>query len=382
MFEGDRLLRVPGPTPVPDRVVRAGSRPMLYHRGAEFVAIFERSVARLKKLFETEGDVFILAGSGTLAMESAVANLVAPGDEAIVASGGKFGERWVELVQSFGGRPVVVSYPYGRGVEPQQIAEAMERHPAAKVVFATQNESSTTVLNDIESIARVVRDRGGILAVDAVSSLGGAPLEMDAWGVDVVVSGSQKCLMLPPGLSFVAVNQRAWERSLAVNASRYYADWRRYREAQAKGQTPYTPAVSLIVALDEALAMLEEEGKEARLARHRLMMTMVREGLKALGFDLYVEDRWASPTVTAATGGGVDPSQLVKAVKARTGVVLSGGQGELKGKIFRVGHMGAVTPLDMATTLSAIELGMAALGKAPRLGAGVARALEVWSAWA
>lgn len=382
MFEGDRLLRVPGPTPVPDRVVRAGSRPMLYHRGAEFVEIFERSVARLKKLFETEGDVFILAGSGTLAMESAVANLVAPGDEAVVASGGKFGERWVELVEAFGGRPVVVDYPYGRGVEPEQIAEAMERHPRAKVVFATHNESSTTVLNEIERIAKVVRERGGILAVDAVSSLGGAALEMDAWGVDVVVSGSQKCLMLPPGLAFVAVNARAWERSRAVSASRYYADWRRYREAQAKGQTPYTPAVSLIVALDEALTMLEEEGKKARLDRHRLMMTMVREGLKALGFELYVEERWASPTVTAATGGGVDVSQLVKAVKARTGVVLSGGQGELKGKIFRVGHMGAVSPLDMVSTLGAIELGLASLGKAPRLGAGTGRALEVWSEWA
>lgn len=382
MFAGDRLLRVPGPTPVPDRVVRAASRPMLYHRGPEFVGIFQRCIARLKALFETDGEVFILAGSGTLAMESAVANLIAPGDQAIVASGGKFGERWVELVEAFGGRPVVVSYPYGQGVDPEQIARAMKENPGAKVVFTTQNESSTTVLNDIEGIAKVVRELGGLLVVDAVSSFGGTPLSMDAWGVDVVVSGSQKCLMLPPGLAFVAVNQRAWERALAVKASRYYADWRRYREAQAKGETPYTPAVSLIVALDEALAMLEEEGKEARLDRHRLMMTMVREGLKALGFTLYVDDRWASPTVTAATGGGLDVSQLVKAVKARTGVILSGGQGELKGKIFRVGHMGAVSPLDMVTTLGAIELGMAAVGKAPRFGAGVGKALEVWSAWA
>lgn len=382
MFEGDRLLRVPGPTPVPDRVVRAGSRPMLYHRGAEFVAIFERSIARLKQLFETEGEVFILAGSGTLAMESAVANLIGPGDPAIVASGGKFGERWIELVEAFGGRPVVVRYPYGQGVEPEQIAQAMEENPGAKVVFATHNESSTTVLNDIEGIAKVVRERDGLLVVDAVSSLGGAPLPMDAWGVDVVVSGSQKCLMLPPGLAFVAVNDRAWERASSVDASRYYADWRRYRDAQAKGQTPYTPAVSLIVALDESLAMLEEEGKEARLERHRLMMQMVREGLKALGFPLFVDDRWASPTVTAATGGEIDVSELVKAVRSRTGVLLSGGQGELKGKIFRVGHMGAVSPLDMVTTLGAIEAGMAAIGKAPRFGAGVGKALEVWSAWA
>ena len=317
LFDGDKLLRVPGPTPVPDRVARAAARPILWHRSPEFVELFKRVESGLKRLFETEGDVLILAGSGTAAMESAVSNLTSPGEEVIVLNGGKFGERWLELVQAFGARPCEVKYPFGRGVEPDALDEALAKHPNAKVVFATQNESSTAVLNDIEALAKVTRERNRLLVVDAISSLGGTPLPMDAWGVDVVVAGSQKCLMLPPGLAFVGVSKRAWEKAEASRGHRYYFDWKQYQKAAKNAESPYTSAVSLMFALDESLSMLEEEGAEARFERHRLMRAMIRAGLEALGFTLYVEDRWASPTLTAAKAAESTPKSCGRPSAAR-----------------------------------------------------------------
>lgn len=383
-FAGDRLLRLPGPSPVPERVVRAMARPMVGHRSAGFQALLRRVVAGLKRLFETEeGDVHVFAGSGTLAMESAVANLLEPGESCLVATAGKFGERWVEIAQAFGVRPIVVEFPYGTRIDPRTVAEALDRHPEARVLFVTQNESSTAVYNDVEALAREARSRGRLIVVDAVSSLGGAPLSVDKWGLDVVVSGSQKCLMLPPGLAFAAVGPRAREWSQRRRgAPRYYVDWRRYSRSFLTGETPYTPAVSLLFGLEEALAIMEEEGKKARLARHRLMREMVRAGLNALGFTLLVDEDAASWTVTAARWPEGDVEALRKVVRQETGVVLSGGQGSLAGQIFRVGHMGAATPMDMVATLSAIELGLTRLGAAPRAGAGAAAAMEVWRSWA
>ena len=218
-------------------------------------------------------------------MESAVSNLTSPGEEVIVLNGGKFGERWLELVQAFGARPCEVKYPFGRGVEPDALDEALAKHPNAKVVFATQNESSTAVLNDIEALAKVTRERNRLLVVDAISSLGGTPLPMDAWGVDVVVAGSQKCLMLPPGLAFVGVSKRAWEKAEASRGHRYYFDWKQYQKAAKNAESPYTSAVSLMFALDESLSMLEEEGAEARFERHRLMRAMIRG--RARGFGIH-----------------------------------------------------------------------------------------------
>lgn len=354
---------------------------MMWHRSPEFIQLFQRVEAGLKALFETSGDVMIIAGSGTAGMESAVANLLSPGEECLVLSGGKFGERWVEIVQAFGAEPVVLNYPYGSAVDPGAVADMLDRHPDARVVFATQNESSTAVLNDIEAIARVAKERERLLVVDAVSSLGGTPLPMDAWGVDVVVTGSQKCLMTPPGLAFVAVSEAAWEKAKSAQASRYYLDWALYRKAARTSESPFTSAVSLMYQVDEALNLLAQEGAEARFARHRLMRAMVREAMAALGFPLFVADEAASPTLTAARGGAVDAEALRKAVLAKTGVIISGGQGELKGEIFRIGHMGAATPLDMVTTVAAVEMGLAEVGGPVKFGVGVRRAMEVWQTW-
>ncbi len=381
-FAGDRSLRLPGPSPVPERIVRAMSHPMVGHRSSRFQDLLTGLLSGLRELFETKHDVYVLTGSGTLAMESAVANLLAPGDTCIVATAGKFGERWIELCQAFSVRPVIVEAPYGSAISPQAVVEAMEATPEARVVFMTQNESSTAVQHDVEAIAREVRARERLLVVDAVSSLGGAPLPMDAWGVDVVVSGSQKCLMLPPGLAFVAVGPRA--KGLAEErggGARYYADWQRYHDSLVGAQTPYTPALSLLFGLDESLAILAEEGKTARFARHRLMRDMVRSGLEALGCTLLVEADHASLTVTAAQHSEVDVEALRKTVQQETGVVLSGGQGSLKGSTFRVGHMGAATPMDMVATLAAIEVGMARLGYEPPVAAGGRAAMEVWRTW-
>lgn len=377
VFAGDRNVRLPGPSPVPDRIVRAISQPIIGHRSDVFRKIFRSVVANLKELFETEGDVYIFSGSGTLAMESAVANLLAPGDTCVVGTCGKFGERWIEIAEAFGARPVAVTSPPGTGVSAEAVAQALDAHPDARVLFTTQNESSTAVINDVAALAEVARARDVLIVVDAVSSLGGAPLSMDAWGVDVVVSGSQKCLMLPPGLAFVAVSPRARDR-VKADGCRYYADWRRYAKSFEGGETPYTPAVSLIFGLEEALKILEEEGRNARHQRHVLMRDMVRAGAVALGLTPFVDQPVASPTVTAVTSSSIDLEALRKIVRAETGVVLSGGQGELKGKIVRIGHMGAATPMDMVATLAALELGLSRMGVEVAPGAGTEAAMKVW----
>lgn len=380
-FTDGKTLRVPGPSPVPHEVAVSQARPIMWHRSPEFIELFDRVQSGLKKIFETNSDVLIISGSGTAGMESAVVNLLAPGEEAIVLSGGKFGERWIEIVEAIGAIPIVFHYPYGEAVNPEKLKAFLQEHRGPRVIFATQNESSTAVMNDIEAIAQVVKKENRILAVDAVSSLGGTPLSMDAWGVDVVVTGSQKCLMLPPGLAFVAVGPDAWDKANSTDTRNYYLNWSAYKKSAEKKQSPFTSAVSLMVAMDESLKLMAAEGAHARFSRHRLMQTMIREGLMALGFPLYVDERAASPTLTAARGGNVDVEALRKEIASKTDVILAGGQGELQGEIFRIGHMGAATPLDMVTTMGAIELGLAGIGERVDFGRGTGRALEVWQSW-
>ena len=367
--------------------MRAATRPVVNHRGAAFRELYKQVTAELKNVFQTEGEVMLITGSGTAAMEAAVVNLVSPGEKVLVLVGGKFGERWGEIARAYGAEVIEWHYDWRQGAEPEELARRLAADPDIVAVFATHNESSTGVMNDIEGLSRA-RDLGGrrhraLLVVDSVSALGGAPLPMDAWGVDAVVTGSQKCLMVPPGLSFVALGQRALERLEQVTTGRYYLDLRAYRKAAAAGESPYTPAVTLVFALQEALAMLAEEGLENSFARHRLMRDMVRAGIKALGLPLWTDERWASPTVTAVEGApGLEVEPFRKLVRDRFGVELAGGQGQLKGRIFRIGHMGYAGPLDMIAALAAIEQGLAASGFPVKLGAGVAAAQEVWARWA
>lgn len=386
MTSEQQHLRIPGPTPVPPRVTRAAARAMVNHRGAAFRELYKQVTAQLRDVFETQGEVMLLTGSGTAAMEAAVVNLVSPGEKVLVLVGGKFGERWGEIARAFGARVIEYSYDWRQGADPEEVGRRLAADPDIVAVFATHNESSTGVLNDIEGLSRARELAGGrhraLLVVDSVSGLGGAPLPMDRWGVDAVVTGSQKCLMVPPGLSFVALGPAALARLDQVTTGRYYLDLRAYRKAAAVGESPYTPAVTLVFALQEALAMLAEEGLENAFARHRLLRDMVRAGIRALGLPLFTEERWASPTVTAVAGPeGLEVEAFRRLVRERFGVELAGGQGELKGRLFRIGHMGYASPLDMIAALAAVEQGLAASGYPVKLGTGVAAAQEVWARW-
>ena len=376
--DGKRYLITPGPTPVPPEVAAAEAAGLLHHRSPDFRSLLGETIAGLKGVFATEHDVLLFAGSGTAAMESAVANLLSPGDRVVVASAGNFGERWLRIVQAYGIEPVHVAHEWGERLDPARIgAAAAEAETAA--VFVTQSETSTGVVHDIERIAGETAPTGAVLVVDAVSSLGGIELATDAWGVDVVVAGSQKALMCPPGLAFASVSPRAWDRVEASTLPRFYLDWRRAAAAQAKNDTAFTPAVSLVAALREALALIDARGRETIWAHNRRLAHAAREGVKALGLELFSPDDDTSAMVTAfRMPDGVDGQRCYAVLRDRYGIVLAGGQGELRGRIMRIGHMGYMNEFDIVTALSGLELALAELGyRAPRPGAGVARATEL-----
>jgi aspartate aminotransferase-like enzyme len=378
MFQGQTILRIPGPTPIPPSVERAMSQPMIGHRSGDFSKLFAEAAVRLKRVFQTEQDVLILGGSGTAGLEAAIANTVNPGDTVLVCHAGNFGERFVKIAKSYGANVLTVEAPWGEAIAPQEVAAALAANPEISVVFATQSETSTGVQHDIEGIASVVRATDALLVVDAVSSLGAVDLPMDAWGVDIVVTGSQKAFMLPPGLCFVALSERAWQRVDACTAPRFYFDLRAYRKQLGANTTPYTPAVSLIFGLGEVLSLIEAEGLQNVFDRHLLMSRMVREAGKALGLKLFNADEVASPTVTSFAGEGFEAEDLRKVLRTEFGITIAGGQGHLKGKIFRIGHMGYATALDMLQVIAALELALVKIGVPITLGSGVQAAQHVY----
>ncbi|MBI2914814.1 MAG: alanine--glyoxylate aminotransferase family protein [Firmicutes bacterium] len=384
MFEEKRELRIPGPTPVAPRVMRATTKAMINHRGKEFKELLNRVTVRLKDLFGTQGELYILTGSGTASMEAAVVNTVSPGDKVLVLIGGVFGERWAGLNRAFGAEVRTLEYDWTTGADPEAVRRCLAEEPGISTVFATHNESSTGVLNDLAGIsrARAQANSKALLVVDSVSGLGGAPLLMDEWGIDVVVTGSQKCLMMPPGLAFIAIGPAAADRIAGGGAPRFYFDLRKFKSSFEKGETPWTPNVSLVQALEEALAMIEEEGVENMYRRHLLMRDMVRSGLGALGLPPMVKENYASPTVSAVSAPEtLDVEKFRRILATEYGMIISGGQGRLAGKIFRIGHMGYSLPLDMLTTLAAVELGLLKTGHPVSLGTGVRAAQEVWAGW-
>src|SRR5215217_9343767 len=282
-----QYLMTAGPTPVPPAVSQAMAAPMLYHRAPAFVEIYERVLAKLPHVFQTENPVLTFAASGSGAMESAVANLVAPSQTALVCAAGKFGERWIELVKAYGGQVLPYAPGWGAGLDAAEIDRLLGENGDVELVFATLSETSTGIVHDVAAIAEVARRHDALLVVDAVSGLGATRLEQDAWGIDVVVAGSQKALMTPPGLAFASVSERALAAASAQGGGRYYFDWSRTAKSQAKGASPFTPAVSLFLGLDVALGLIEEEGLEDVWARHDLLARATRAGVAALGLDLY-----------------------------------------------------------------------------------------------
>ena len=376
-----RYLITPGPTPIPPEVAAAAAVPMQHHRSPEFRALLLETLDRLKRVFATDNDVVLFTGSGTAAMESSVANLLSPGDRVVVASAGNFGQRWVKLVRAYGIQPVLVEQPWGERLDPARIAAAAGEAETA-AVFVTHSETSTGVVHDVEAIAAEVAPTGALLVVDAVSSLGGVELATDAWGVDVVVSGSQKALMSPPGLAFASVSQRAWARVEHSTLPRYYLDWRLAADSQVKGDTAFTPAVSIVVALRTALDLILARGLAKVWEHNRRLARATRAGVKGLGLELFSPDDDSAAMVTALLmPEGIDGQECYTVLRDRHGIVLAGGHGPLRGRIMRIGHMGYMNEFDIVTALAGLEMALGALGHTPPVpGGGVAAATALFAA--
>jgi aspartate aminotransferase-like enzyme len=375
-----RYLFTPGPTPVPPEVLATLAEPVVHHRGPDFRRTYESCLERLRAVCRTEGDVLLFTSPGSGAMESAVANLLAPGERALVVSAGNFGERWAELVTAYGGDLVHLAYDWGETPDPDDVRRELAARGPVKVVYLTHSETSTGVVADVQALAAVAKEAGALVAVDAVSSLGAVPLETDAWGLDAVAAGSQKALMTPPGLAFVAVSAAALAAARAGGGPRYVYDWERTRVAQEKLDAPFTPAVSLVAALDRAVGMLLDEGLEAAFTRHARLGRATREGVKAMGLELFSPDDERAAVVTAIrVPERVDAGELLLTLRDRHGVQLIGGQGRLKGKVFRIGHIGWYDVFDVTTALGALELVLADLGADIERGVAAGRALEAFA---
>jgi len=377
----DKLtLMIPGPTPVPETVLKAMGRHPIGHRSGEFQAVVQRTTEQLRWLHQTSGDVLVITGSGTAAMEAGIINTLSRGDRVLCGDNGKFGERWVKVARAYGLNVEVIKADWGKPLDPEAFRNALEADTQKEIraVILTHSETSTGVINDLEAISAHVKAHGTALTIaDCVTSLGASNVPMDAWGLDVVASGSQKGYMMPPGLSFVAMSERAWQAYERSDLPKFYLDLGPYRKTAAKHSNPFTPAVNLYFALEAALEMMQAEGLEAIFARHARHRAAAQAGMKAIGLRLYAAEGHGSPAITAVAPEGLDAEHLRKAVKDRFDILLAGGQDHLKGQVFRIGHLGFVCDRDVLTAVSAIEATLHALGlHKGSMGAGVAAAAE------
>ncbi len=376
-----KYLMTPGPTPVPAEVLLAQARPMIHHRTPDFSATLMECVEGLKYVFQTkESDVILLACSGTGAMESSIANLFCAGDKVIVARNGKFGDRMVGLAKVYGLEIVDLQYPWTEVVRPADIAEALKANPDARGVIITQSETSSGVLNDVEAVGKIVAAYPEcVLIVDSITGIGAVPCMTDAWNLDVVMTGSQKGLMLPPGLAAVTVSPKAWKAYERSTLPKYYFDWMKYKKNLDAQTTPFTPAVSLIIGLGESLKMMREEGIENIIDRHSRLAEATRRGCEALGMKLFAPPEGRGSAVTPVwVPEGVDGKKIVSIMKNKYGVTIAGGQDDYTGRIFRVGHLGYFGDFDIITTLAALEMTLAELGYEFERGAGIKAAEAVF----
>jgi aspartate aminotransferase-like enzyme len=372
-------LMAPGPTPVPSEALLAMAQPMIHHRTPAYEALFVEVRAGLKKLFQTQAEVLPLACSGTGAMEAAVVNTLSAGDTVALVRAGKFGDRWLEICKAFGVAVVELTAPFGSSVPAERVAETLKAHPRLRAVLTQHSESSTGVLHDVRGYAQATRGTDAILIVDAVSSLGIADLPMDAWGVDVVVAGSQKGLMLPPGVGFCALGEKAWAKNKTSTLPKYYFNLAEERRCVAKNEAHFTPAVSIIIGLREVLRMLEREGLANVFKRHDRLARATRAGAEALGLELFCKAT-PSPALTAiAAPAGVDSEKIVALYSQAHNITIAGGQGEMKGKLFRLGHMGYAAEFDVIVALAALEQVLADLGQPVDFGASVGAAQKIFA---
>ena len=373
----EAILLTPGPTPLPPQVREALARPIMHHRTAPYRALFKRVLQGMQAAMQTSKPVVCFTSSGTGAMEAAVVNLLSPGDEAIVVLGGKFAERWQQLCKAYGISAVTLPVAYGEAVDPEQVGRALSAHPKAKAVFATLCETSTGVVHDMQAIAAITRKSAAVLVVDAISGLLADECQTDAWGIDVVVSGSQKGLMLPPGLAFMSLSERAWALVDQAQTARFYTDLRLYKNALADDDTPFTSAVSLVMALDEALKIVLGRGLPQTIERCAQMARATRAGAEALSLSLFAK-RPSNGVTAINVPAGVDGKKLTALMYERSRVMVAGGQGEMAGKILRFAHMGFISPEDILAGLAALEQALDALGHKVVAGDGVRAARVVF----
>jgi len=356
-------LRVPGPTPCPTEVLQAMTRQMINHRGPEFAEILHDVTEKLKQLFQTKGDVFLLTGSGTGGLEAAIVNTLSPGDKVLSVSIGVFGDRFGAIAKEFGAEVIPLSFEWGKAAEVEAVRQALRAEPKIKAVLVTHNETSTGVTNDLEAISSVVKEYDKLLLVDAISSLGSIDLPVDDWHCDVTVTGSQKGWMVPPGLAMVSLSQEAWQAHSKAKMPRFYWDFTKAKDYLEKGQNPWTPAISVVFALTVSLEMILKEGLANAIARHARVGGAARDGIKSLGLSLFAEESHASNTVTSvAASDGLDTKKLLRILREEHQVVLGGGQQRLDGKIFRIGHLGWVNEDDIKAVMSALKVALPQAG--------------------
>jgi aspartate aminotransferase-like enzyme len=352
-------LRIPGPTPCPQEVLEAMSVQMFNHRGKVFDALINKITPRVQQVYQTKNDVYILTSSGTGGMEAAVVNVLSPGDTVLALIIGVFGQRFANIAETFGANVKRLEFPWGTAADPDAVRDVLKSDPTIKAVLVTHNETSTGAANDLATISKVVKEFDKLLLVDAISSLSSIDLQTDNWNCDVVVSASQKGWMVPPGIAFVSISERGWQANSRAKMPRFHWDFEKAKSFLEKGQTPWTPAVSLFVALDIGLDFILKEGLPNIFARHARVGQMTREGVKKLGFELFADEKCASNTVTSVKGNEkVDANKLRKVLEDEYGVILAGGQTDLAGKIFRIGHLGYISEKDIEETLDAIAKAM------------------------
>lgn len=374
-----KFLLAPGPTPVPHEALTAMAMPIIHHRSPDFMPILEEAKNDLKWLFQTKNDVLILASTGTGGMVGSVTNFLSPGDKALVIRGGKFGERWTEICEAYGVIPINIDVEWGYAVKPEAVEKELKKDPSIKAVLMQASETSTGVMHDTEAIAKIVKKyKNTLLVVDAITAMGVVDMPVDKWGIDVCITGSQKALMLPPGLAFVSVSDKAWKANETSKCAKYYFNFAKERKNLAKNQTNFTTASSLVVGLNTVLKMMKKDGLEDIFKRHERLAEATKAGVKALGLKLYAKQNPSRALTAVQVPEGIDGGALTKLMRDKYGVTVAGGQAQLKGKIFRIAHLGYFDTFDIIVALSAVEMALKEMGYTKiKLGKGVAAAEEI-----
>jgi aspartate aminotransferase-like enzyme len=373
-----RYLLAPGPTPVPPEVLLKMAMPIIHHRAPDFIPVFEEVREGLKWLYQTENDVLILCSTGTGGMVGAVNNFFSPGEKVLTVNGGKFGERWTEICKTYGLDVREIEVEWGYAVKPEQVEDALKKEPDIKGVFVQASETSTGVYHDVKTLGEIVgRYEDTLFIVDAISGLVAHDLKTDEWGIDVMVGGSQKGVMLPPGLAFVSVSEKAWKKAEKSNCPKFYFDFLKERKKQKDNQTNFTSAVSLIIGLNEAIKLLKKEGLKNVFARHEKLAHATRESMKAIGLELFAKESPSNSVTAIVAPEGIDGQKIYKTLREKYGVTAAGGQGKAKGKIFRIAHLGYADVFDVIVAVTAVEMALKNLGYPLQLGKAVAVAEEI-----